>query len=184
MPAAPARRARAAGARQPRSPSKGGEPQSAALRGQTLEHRILLTATMCLLAFDGVAKVQSITAPLLAISFVLVIAVHIPHEGVSMNGARRWIGPGQLQFQPSELMKLALVLYSATLLARRPQRVHDLRELAEELLIVVGAACLLIFSQPDLGTALVIAFTVSAMLVAAGIPMQKLAIMGAAVCGL
>ena len=139
---------------------------------------------MRLLARDGVAKVQSITAPLLAISFVLVIAVHIPHVGVSINGARRWIGPGQLQFQPSELMKLALVLYSATLLARRPQRVHDLRELAKPLLIVVGAACLLIFSQPDLGTALVIAFTVSAMLVAAGIPMQKLAIMGAAVFGL
>src|ERR1035437_10679375 len=54
MPAAPARRARAAGARQPRSPSKGGEPQSAALRGQTLEHRILLTATLCLLAFGAV----------------------------------------------------------------------------------------------------------------------------------
>jgi len=228
MPAAPARRARAAGARQSRSPSKGGESRSAALRSQTLEHRILLTATMCLLAYgavmvysassattllqgrgygsgylvkfvvygsiglvvmrllarDGVAKVQSITAPLLAISFVLVIAVHIPHVGVSINGARRWIGPGQLQFQPSELMKLALVLYSATLLARRPQRVHDLRELAKPLLIVVGAACLLIFSQPDLGTALVIAFTVSAMLVAAGIPMQKLAIMGATVFGL
>ena len=65
---------------------------------------------------------------------MLVLAVHIPHVGVSVNGARRWIGPGPLQFQPSELMKLALVLYAATLLARRPQRVHDLRELAQPLL--------------------------------------------------
>jgi cell division protein FtsW len=196
--------------------------------GQSLEHRILLTATLCLLAFgavmvysassattllqghgygsgylvkfvvygavglvvmrvlarDGVAKVQSITAPLLVVSFVLVLAVHIPHVGVSINGARRWIGPGQLQFQPSELMKLALVLYSATLLATRPQRVHDLRELAKPLLLVVGAACLLVFTQPDLGTAMVIAFTISALLVAAGIPMRNLAIMAAAVFGL
>ncbi len=192
---------------------------------QSLEHRILLTATMCLLAFgavmvysassattllqgggygsgylikfviygaiglvvmrvlarDGVAKVQSITAPLLAASFVLVLAVHIPHVGVSVNGARRWIGPGPLQFQPSELMKIALVLYSATLLAKRPQRVHDLRELTKPLLLVVGAACLLVFTQPDLGTAMVIAFTVAAMLVAAGIPLRKLALIAAAV---
>jgi cell division protein FtsW len=193
-----------------------------------LEHRILLTATMCLLAFgavmvysassattllqgqgngtgdlvkyvmygavglvlmrllarDGVAKVQSITAPLLAISFVLVLAVHIPHVGVSVNGARRWIGPGPLQFQPSELMKFALVLYAATLLAKRPQRVHDLRELANPLLVVVGGACLLIVTQPDLGTAMVIAFTTCALLIAAGIPLRNLAILAAATLGL
>ncbi len=136
---------------------------------------------MNLLARDGVAKVQSITAPLLIASFVLVLAVHIPHLGVSINGARRWIGPGQLQFQPSEVMKLALVLYSATLLAKRPQRVHDLRELANPLLLVVGAACLLVFTQPDLGTAMVIAFTVTTMLVAVGMPLRKLALVGGAV---
>jgi cell division protein FtsW len=139
---------------------------------------------MRVLARDGVAKVQSITAPLLVVSFVLVIAVHIPHVGVSVNGARRWLGPGPLQFQPSELMKIALVLYSATLLARRPQRVHDLRELAKPLLLVVGSACLLVFSQPDLGTAMVIIFTIAALLVAAGIPMRKLAVIGGSLMAL
>jgi cell division protein FtsW len=227
MPSAPARRARALAGRQSSKEARGGRGASAAA-GQSLEQRILLTATLCLLAFgavmvysassattllrghgygssylikfavygtvgllvmrllarDGVAKVHSITAPLLVTSFVLVVAVHIPHVGVSINGARRWIGPGQLQFQPSELMKLALVLYSATLLAKRPQRVHDLRELARPLLIVVGSACLLVFTQPDLGTAMVIAFTFSAMLVGAGIPLRKLAQMGACVFAL
>src|SRR3989475_360153 len=129
---------------------------------------------MRLLARDGVRLLTRITGPLLGVCFVLVLAVHIPHIGVSVNGARRWLGTGPLQFQPSELMKLALVLYSATLLARRPQRVHDLKELAKPLLIVVGAACLLVFTQPDLGTTLVIAFTVSALLVAGGIPLRKL----------
>ncbi len=128
---------------------------------------------MRVLARDGVAKVHAITAPLLCASFVLVLAVHIPHVGVSINGARRWIGPPQFQFQPSELMKLALVLYSATLLAKRPQRVNDLKELAKPLLIVVGSACALVFTQPDLGTAMVIAFTIGAMLIAAGIPMAQ-----------
>jgi cell division protein FtsW len=97
---------------------------------------------------------------------------------VSVNGARRWIGSGPLQFQPSELLKLALVLYGATLLARRPQRVHDLRELTRPLLAVVGAACLLVVTQPDLGTALTIAFTTCALLVAAGISLRNLAIVG------
>jgi cell division protein FtsW len=210
-----AKRSRAASAR-----SGAGTRRFAAARQQPLEHRILLTATLCLLAFgavmvysassasallegsgngsgylvkfvifggvglalmhvlarDGVAKVQSIVAPLLAVSFVLVLAVHIPHVGVSVNGARRWIGPGIFQFQPSELLKLALVLYCATLLARRPQYVHDLRKLCRPLLTVVGCACLLVATQPDLGTALVIAFTTGALLLAAGIPMRNLAI--------
>jgi cell division protein FtsW len=134
---------------------------------------------MRVLARDGVAKVQALTGPLLAVSFALVLAVHIPHVGVSVNGARRWLGPGPLQFQPSELMKLALVLYGATLLAKRPARVHDLHDLLKPLLLVVGAAILLVVTQPDLGTAMVIAFTTISLLLATGIPMRNLAI----VCG-
>jgi len=228
MPAGAARRVRASGTREQRGSPKRERRTAAAAGHQSLEHRILLTATLCLLAFgavmvysassattllqgqgngssylikyvaygaiglvlmrvlarDGVAKVQSITAPLLIVSFVLVLAVHIPHVGVSVNGARRWIGPGSLQFQPSELLKLALVLYSATLLARRPQRVHDLRALLNPLLLVVGAACLLVGTQPDLGSAMVIAFTTAALLLATGIPPRKLAIVGGSVLAL
>ncbi len=139
---------------------------------------------MRILARDGVAKVHLITGPMLAISFVLVAASHVPHIGVSINGAKRWIGPSQLQFQPSELMKLALVLYCATLLANRPGRVLDMKDLAKPLLMVVGAACLLIFTQPDLGTTLVIVFTIAAMLVVAGIPLRKLGMMAAVGAGL
>jgi len=134
-------------------------------------------ALMNYLARNGLQSARAVTAPLLAISFLLVLAVHIPHVGVEVNGARRWIGPSALQFQPSELMKLALVLYVAELLARRPKRVQDLRELAKPLLIVVGAACLLVATQPDLGTAMVIAFTTCALLVAAGIPLRNLAML-------
>jgi cell division protein FtsW len=225
--ASAAQRASLLGTKAKRAARAGGETRTAQRR-QPLEHRILLTATLCLLAYgavmvysatsatsllqgqgtgsgylikyvmygavglvlmrllarDGVAKVQSITAPLLAVSFVLVLAVHIPHVGVSVNGARRWIGPGPFQFQPSELMKLALVLYAATLLAKRPQRVNDLRELANPLLVVVGGAILLVVTQPDLGTAMVIAFTAIALLLAAGIPLRNLAIIAGVTLGL
>jgi cell division protein FtsW len=225
MSSAPAGRARPARGRSPRRKRGAKHKQQ---RAQTLEHRILLTATMCLLAFgavmvysassastllqgqgngsgylvrfliygligllimralarDGIAKVHAITAPLLGVSFVLVAASHIPHVGVSVNGARRWIGPSQFQFQPSELMKLGLVLYCATLLAKRPGRVQDLRDLAKPLLIVVGSGALLVFTQPDLGTALVIVFTIASMLIAAGIPIGKLGKIAAGLVGL
>src|SRR5208283_5098717 len=138
---------------------------------------------MRVLARDGVARMQSVTAPLLFVSLALVFAVHIPHVGVSVNGARRWIGPGILQFQPSELLKIALVLYCSMLLASRPACVRSLRELSRPLLAVVAGSALLVITQPDLGTAMVIAFTVSAMLVAAGIPLRLLGIIAAAVLG-
>jgi cell division protein FtsW len=218
MPGAAARRARPSGASDARSDRKRVKGSAVTHKAQPLEHRILLTATLCLLAFgavmvysassprsllqgqgngsgylikfvvygalglllmrllarDGISRVQGIVGPLLAVSFLLVVAVHIPHVGVSVNGARRWIGPGMFQFQPSELMKLALVLYTATLLAKRPQRVHDLRQLARPLLVVVAGALLLVASQPDIGTAMVIAFSISSLLIAAGMPMRKL----------
>ncbi len=53
---------------------------------------------------------------------------------------------------------------------------HDLRELSRPLLVVVGGACLLVATEPDLGTAMAIAFTTVALLVAAGIPVRNLAI--------
>jgi cell division protein FtsW len=130
---------------------------------------------MHLLARDGLGLARRLTAPLLALSCLLVLAVHIPHVGVQVNGAKRWIGPSMLQFQPSELLKIALVLYAAELIARRPGRVGSLRELYNPLLIVTGVACLLVASQPDLGTAMVIAFTISALLIAAGMPLGTFA---------
>src|SRR3984957_13663738 len=192
MPAA-ARGAKPTASGRPAKRGSRAARVSAVAAGQPLEQRILLTATMCLLAFgavmvysassastllqgrgngtgyliryllfggvglvlmnvlarDGIKRLQSFTAPMLVVSLVLVVAVHIPHVGVMVNGARRWIGPGIFQFQPWEILKLALVLYTAALRARRPQRVKDLRELANPLLLVVGAGILLVASQPD-----------------------------------
>lgn len=142
-----------------------------------LVYGVLGLVLMHVLARDGLARVERAVGPLLAVSFVLVLAVHVPHLGVSVNGARRWLGTGPLQFEPSEVMKLALLLYAATLLARRPAQVHDLSALARPLLYVVGAAGLLIATEPDLGTALVLVCTTSALLVAAGIPLRKLALL-------
>src|SRR5829696_3009619 len=128
--------------------------------------------------------VRKITPVLLAVAFFLCALVKVPGFGVEVNGATRWLGAGPLQFQPSELMKLALVLYAVHLLALRPQLVQNLREVASPLLLVTGAAAVLIGSQPDLGTALVISFAMAALLVAAGMPMRILGILGGSGIGL
>ena len=53
----------------------------------------------------------------LSLAIFLLLAVLVPHVGIAVNGARRWLGHGQVRFQPSELAKLALVLYLARMLA-------------------------------------------------------------------
>jgi cell division protein FtsW len=132
---------------------------------------------MHVLARRGVALALRWTGPLLLGSFVLLLLVKTP-LGVSINGAQRWLGVGPLQFQPSELMKLALVLYAVKLLATKPKLVLQPRLLGP-LALVAGSACVLIASQPDLGTALVIVFTLVSLLVVAGIPIRFLLIGGA-----
>ena len=134
---------------------------------------------MTIVARRGLALVARLTGPLLALAFVALVAVHVPGIGVEVNGARRWLGAGPLVFQPSEVMKLALVLYAAKLLAERPSVLRRPKNLMP-LGITAGCAVLLIATQPDLGTALVICFTLAAMLVAAGMPMRWL---GAAMLG-
>src|SRR5215204_4571140 len=125
----------------------------------------------------GLRVIRALTPVLLVSSFGLTVAVMLPWVGVEVNGATRWLGAGPLQFQPSELMKLALVLYAVHLIALRPQIVMSVREVASPRLVVVGGAAVLIASQPDLGTALVCSFVTCALLVAAGMPMRVLGIL-------
>jgi cell division protein FtsW len=187
-------------------------------RQQPLEHRLLLTATFCLLAGGavmvysassartllegngdgttylvkylvygavgllamhlisrhGLVPARRYTRLLLAGAFVLLVLVLVPGLGLQINGARRWLGAGPLAFQPSEVMKLALVLHVAAVLGAQPRLAHSLRGVLGPVLGVGGGAVLLILVEPDLGTALVVCFTLSAMLVAAGLPLRQL----------
>ncbi len=194
-----------------------------------LEHRILMTAALCLLAF-GAVMVYSASSPLGALSraggsgagtfirylafgsiglaamhvlerrglalldariarllllasFVLLALVLVPHIGRQVNGARRWFAAGPIQFQPSELMKIALVLYVARYLADHPKRPRGVRQAMAPIAVVAGPALLLIVVEPDLGTALVVAFTITSLLIAAGTPRRHLAVVAAVAIG-
>jgi len=155
-----------------------GEGDSSAFLVRYVGYGALGLLAMWVMSRRGVDLMLRLTTPLLGVAFVLLVLVKIPGIGVEVNGARRWLGAGPLQFQPSEVMKLALLLYAVRMLADKPKLVLEPRLLAP-LGMVAGAAALLIASQPDLGTALVIGFTMTALLVAAGISLRHLLIGGA-----
>jgi cell division protein FtsW len=100
----------------------------------------------------------------------------VPGFGIEANGSRRWLGAGPLQFQPSELAKLALVLYAAMLIAGEPRRVRSLHGV-RPLILLAGAMACLVVVEPDLGTALVICLTLGALLVVGGVSMRHLMIL-------
>ena len=147
--------------------------------------RYVLLGAVGLLAVRAVSRmslgvVRALTPAFLALSFALTAALMLPGVGVTVNGATRWLGVGPLQFQPAELLKVALVLYAARVLATRHRRLATLAGVCRPLLLVVGAACLLLLEQPDMGTAIVVCMTIGAMLVAAGARARHLALIVAA----
>jgi len=145
--------------------SDGNLSNSAFFLKRTLLFGVVGLAIMHLVTRHGLTAVRQLTPVILGGSMFLLLVVLV--AGTSVNGASRWIGSGFLQIQPSELVKVALILYGADLLARKPKQAQSLTGL-KPFLLVVGAACLLIVAEPDMGTALVIAFSVGALLLAAG----------------
>jgi cell division protein FtsW len=112
--------------------------------------------------------------PLAVVSMGLLVLVLVPHTGVSVRGSSRWVGYGDFRVQPSELAKLALLLFTAGALARRAPMAADGRRM-RPVLIVLVAVVALVMAQPDMGTTLVIGCIVLALLFVAGTPLPTLA---------
>lgn len=204
----------------PKSKSKAKSRPKAPAR--PLEYSLLLTATMCLLAFGvvmvfsasssasllgatgdgayylkrtlmfgafgllalhvlaryGLGAVRTLTPMFLLGAVFLLLATKV--IGAEVNGAQRWIVLGPVQIQASEIAKVALMLYGANILAERPQMTRDLRSL-RPFLLVAGAIIALIVVEPDLGTGMVTAFSVTALLIAAGVQIRHLAMLAAGI---
>lgn len=122
--------------------------------------------------------------PALILAIVLLIMVKIPGVGRRVNGADRWIGLGPLSIQPSEVIKLAMVLVMAHLLALDPHKIKSFRKGLLPILGLLGLIAGLIMLQPDLGTTLSIAGTTFFMLIAAGARVSHLMTLGGTGLGL
>lgn len=107
---------------------------------------------------------------------VLLALLFIPQLGIMRNGAVRWLDFGIISFQPSELLKLAAVLYLATLFASRKERAADMRQGFIPFVLIMGAVSALLVSQPDLGTLGVVTLTALSVYFVAGARVSHIAL--------
>lgn len=130
-----------------------------------------------------VRTLRRLTYPLLAVSGVGLLGVLVPGIGSVQFGARRWIALPGGQFQPSELAKLALVLWGADLLVRKTKMLHRPKHLLVPLLPVGLVMAALILLEPDMGTMMVLCAALFALLVVAGAPRRIVLYLSAAGAG-
>ncbi|WP_240787071.1 putative lipid II flippase FtsW [Ramlibacter rhizophilus] len=123
-----------------------------------------------LLAFQIPVATWERLAPWLFVgALVLLIAVLVPGIGSVVNGARRWISLGFINFQPSELAKLAVVLYAANYMVRKMEVKERFFRAVLPMAVAVGVVGLLLLAEPDMGAFLVIAVIAMGILFLGGV---------------
>ncbi|WP_427311406.1 putative lipid II flippase FtsW [Cupriavidus sp. H39] len=123
-----------------------------------------------LAAFQVPVKVWDRYAPKLFIfALILLVIVLVPFVGKGVNGARRWIPLGVMNFQPSELMKLAVVLYAANYTVRKQEWMQTVSKGFLPMGVAVVVVGMLLLLEPDMGAFLVIAAVAMGILFLGGI---------------
>ncbi len=132
-----------------------------------------LSASVVVMSIDY-RLIQPYARWIIFASIVMLMLVLIPHIGKESYGARRWFKIGPINFQPSEMAKLAVIIYTADFLSRKQHMVRDFWRGFVPPVIVMGIACALTVKQPDLGTTVEMAVVVMGMLFAAGARLRHL----------
>lgn len=109
---------------------------------------------------------------LFVLGLLLLIAVLIPGIGKVVLGARRWISLGMINLQPSELMKLFVILYAADFAVRKQDRMHVFSKGFMPMALAVGLVGGLLLLEPDLGAFMVIAAVAMGLLFLGGVSVK------------
>jgi cell division protein FtsW len=104
-----------------------------------------------------------------AFTILLLIAVLIPGIGKGVNGARRWLSMGVMNFQPSELMKFAVIIFAASYTVKRQEHLHSFVKGFVPMGLAVALVGLLLMLEPDMGAFMVIAIIAMGILFLGGI---------------
>lgn len=129
---------------------------------------------LAVMSFDY-REIRHYAKPMLLFALVLLLLVLIPQIGKSSFGARRWFRIGPFNFQPSEFMKIAMMIYAADYLARKKHVIREFWKGFAPLIMIIVLVCLLIVKQPDLGNSILIACIVLSMMFVAGVKLWHLA---------
>lgn len=115
---------------------------------------------------------------LLLICFILLILVLIPGIGKVRNGSRSWFGIGSLGIQPSEFMKIALIIFTSKYLEKNKKEMKNIKNGVFPILLLTIIIFGLIMLEPDLGTGVIITVTIIAMLFISGVKINFFVFMG------
>ncbi|MEC1449025.1 putative lipid II flippase FtsW [Bacillus haynesii] len=115
---------------------------------------------------------------LVKLSFLMLILVLLPGIGMEKNNSQRWIQLGSLIIQPSEAVKLVMVIYFAYVYAKKQRYIADFGKGVMPPLLILAAVFFLILKQPDLGTAVSILLSCGAVLLCAGLRIRHLLLLG------
>jgi cell division protein FtsW len=136
----------------------------------------MLLGTMALIVAYKIRPevLEKLSMPLLVVSGVLLLLVFVPHVGVKAGGARRWLRLGFMTFQPSELVKLSMVVFLAKYLSRPEYRADSFRCFIMPLVVMVLFQAVFL-KQPDFGATMSLFILTIGMLFIAGARMRYLA---------
>jgi len=123
----------------------------------------------------GYQRLEKLAVPLALFSLTLLVLVQVPGLGHTAGGARRWMHVFGITFQPSEIAKLALVLWLARSLSRKQDRIRLFAVGFLPHLLVLGLFALLLLLEPDFGTTVVLGALTFALLFIAGVRLTYLA---------
>lgn len=127
---------------------------------------------------------QRYSGTLLLVAVVLLILVLLPGIGREVNGAKRWIGFGIFNLQPSELAKLFSVMFIAAYLVRRQEEVREKLTGFIKPMLVLGPIAALLLAEPDFGATVVLVGAAIAMLFLGGVNLLRFIPLAAGVLGL
>ncbi|MCM0605013.1 MAG: putative lipid II flippase FtsW [Xanthomonadaceae bacterium] len=120
------------------------------------------------------SKWMNWSAGLLIAAMVLLVAVLIPGLGARVGGAQRWIRLGFMNFQPSEFVKFALIVFVARQLSKKQERLHQFTAGVLANFLLPLPALILLLKQPDFGSVVMIGVTIFAMMFLAGVSLRYL----------
>lgn len=117
---------------------------------------------------------EKISKPLLVFGLILLGVVLIPRASKEIGIARRWIEIAGFRFQPTELIKLIIVIYMAGSLSRKQREIEVSFSAWFQDLVILGIVCGLVVLQPDFGTAVILGGTVFIMFFVSGVKIVHL----------
>lgn len=144
----------------------GGSPWALLLRHAAfVAVGVLVSLGMLAVPYWRLRERRLVAALLCASAAALVVVLFMPAAG----GAHRWFRVGPIGVQPSEFVKLVVIVFAAAVLAARGDRIHELRAVALPIMGVVGGLAVLVAVEPDLGSAVMMVAATGAMLFVAGL---------------